>query len=391
MQSFDFFNSVRLLFGTGQLQRLGDCAAQYGRRAMLVTGRSSARETGVLDRAMHRLDEAGVEVTLFDRVMPNPTDEIVEEGGELAREVGADVVIGLGGGSPMDAAKGIAVAATDDRPVSEFLTPPDKAQPTDATLPLICVTTTSGTSSELTPYAVITVRDLTMKSSIGGDHIYPRVAIVDPELTLTCPPSVTANTGADVLAHAMEGYFSTVASPITEVCSERAIGLVGRHLPRAVSAPDDLSAREGMSLANVFAGYTLSNCGATVLHALEHPMSAHYPELPHGAGLAVLMVAYAERYWEEAPHKFGRITQLLGDAPQVAPEHVADGAADAIRSLLERIGLNVGLEDIGVERELLPTIADDAMHYMGGAITKTPVELSREDLIELLEASYSRD
>lgn len=391
MQSFEFFNSVRLLFGTGQFQRLGERAADCGRRAMLVTGRSSARETGLLHRALDLLDDAGVDVTLFDGVMPNPTDEIVEEGGELAREAGIDLVIGLGGGSPMDAAKGIAVAATHDAPVSEFLKPPDKAEPTDATLPLICATTTSGTSSELTPYAVITIKDLTMKSSIGGDHIYPKVAIVDPELTLTCPPSVTANTGADVLAHAMEGYFSTVASPVTEACSERAIGLVGQHLPRAVSAPEDLSAREGMSLANVFAGYTLSNCGATVLHALEHPMSAHYPELPHGAGLAVLMVAYAERYWEEDPYKFGRITQLLGDAPYVAPEHVADGAADALRNLLGRIGLNVGLEDLGVERDLLPTIAADAMHYMEGAITKTPVELSREELIELLEASYSTD
>ncbi len=390
MESFDFYNPVQLHFGAGEMERLGEEAAELGDHAMLVTGQSSARRTGLLDRAVDLLEDAGMAVTVFDRIMPNPLDSVVDEGGRLARDEGVDVIVGLGGGSAMDASKAIAVAATHDGPIAQYLRVEDKLQPTEATLPIVCVTTTSGTSSELTPFAVITVQEMVQKSAIGNPNIYPRVGIVDPELTLTCPASVTANTGADVLAHSIEGYFSTGASPITDTCAERAIELVGRYLPDAVADGDDLAAREGMSLANVFAGYTLSQCGGTVLHALEHPMSAHYPDLAHGGGLAALMIAWAEMFWEEDPTKFGRMAQLLGHDAAAAPEDAAQGASEAIRGLLEKIGLCIGLEDLGVERDRLEVIVDDALRYMRGAIEKTPADISRDDLMELLERSYSR-
>ncbi len=392
MPQFEFHNPVRLLFGAGTIDRLGEEAARYGGRAMLATGRGSARDSGLLDRAVALLDDAGLDVTVFDRIMPNPTDEIVDEGAELAREQNCDVMVAVGGGSSMDAAKAIAVAATHDSPAREFLKPQDRAQPTDATLPLICATTTSGTSSELTPFAVVTTTSETMKSAIRSDYIYPRAAIVDPELTLTCPPSVTANTGADVFAHAMEGYFSTHANPLTDLFAERAMTLVGRHLPRAVDDCSSLDDREGMALANVYAGYVLSNCGASALHALEHPISAHYPEVAHGAGLAAMMVTFVERYWDRDPYRFGRIAHLLGRGiAGAAFEESAEYAADAIQVLLSRIGLDIRLGDLGVERDMLPTIVDDARHYMSTAIEKTPVELSREDLIALLEASFAAE
>jgi alcohol dehydrogenase class IV len=295
MNDFTFFNPVRVLFGSGSFDQIGERAAGIGKHAMLVTGRSAARKSGLLDRATGLLEAAGVDVTVFDRIMPNPTDEIVDEGGEMARREGVDVIVALGGGSSMDAAKGIAIAATHEAPISEFLRVQDKRTPTEATLPIICATTTSGTASEVTPFAVISTVSETMKSAIANDFIYPRVAIIDPELTITCPASVTANTGADVLAHAMEGYFSTAASPLTDLFAERAIYLVGRHLPRAVEACGDLQEREQMSFANLCAGYVLSNCGASVIHALEHPISAHYPEVAHGAGLATMMAKSADQ------------------------------------------------------------------------------------------------
>ncbi|MGD9498373.1 MAG: iron-containing alcohol dehydrogenase [Armatimonadota bacterium] len=391
MTQFTFFNPVRLLFGAGTFEKLGEHAAAHGSRSLLVTGRTSARSSGLLTRAVRLLAAAGLQVTVFDRVMPNPTAAIVDEGAALAREAGCDLIVGVGGGSAMDAAKAIAVCAAHEGPAVEFLRVEDKREPTEATLPIICATTTAGTSSELTRFAVITVEELTQKSSIASDLIFPRVAIVDPELTVSCPPSVTANVGVDVLAHAVEGYFSTVASPVTDACAERAIALVARHLPRAVADGTDLDARTGMALANVFAGYVLSNCGATVLHGLEHPISAHYPQVAHGAGLAVMMVAWAERFWDRDPLKFGRIAKALGRWVPGAPlEQSAEFAADAIRALLSRIGLDLGLADLGVERDKLQVIADDALRYMGGAVEKTPADLSRDDLIELLEASYHR-
>ncbi|MFW6437406.1 MAG: iron-containing alcohol dehydrogenase [Armatimonadota bacterium] len=389
MNTFNFHNPVRLVFGQGTFDQIGERTAEFGSHALLVTGRSAARKSGLLDRAVDSLEAAGVDVTLFEKIMPNPTDEIVLEGADVARNEGVDVVVAVGGGSPMDAAKAIAVAATHDEPLWEFLRPEDRRQATEATLPIICATTTSGTSSELTPFAVITATEQKMKVGIGSDNQYPKVAIIDPEATLTCPESVTANTGADVLAHSMEGYFSTEASPVTDLFAEKAIGLVGRWLPKAVEDCSDLQAREWMSLANVYAGYVLSNCGASVMHALEHPISAHHPEVAHGAGLAVMFVTYARHYWDRDPLKFGRIAHLLGRGVAGAPpEQSAQYAADALQTLLDRIGLNIGLSDLGVTHEEIPTLVDDALHYMGGAVKKTPADLTRDDLIRLMEDSF---
>jgi len=392
MTEFSFFNPVRLFFGAGAFDRLGEHAAAWGARALLVTGRSAARKSGLLDRAVSVLDGAGVAVTLFERIMPNPTAAVVDEGAALAREQGCDVVVAVGGGSAMDAAKAIACCAAEGAPAADFLRLEGKREPSADTLPLICATTTSGTSSELTPFAVVTVEEWTQKSAIRSDHIYPNVAIVDPEVTLTCPPGVTAAVGVDVLAHAIEGYFSTAASPITDACSERAIELVARNLPRAVEDCGDLTARDAMARANVFAGYTLSNAGASVLHALEHPISAYRPEIAHGAGLAAMLVTYAERYFDHDPWRFGRIAKLMGRGVPGAPtEQSAEFAADAIRALLSSVGLDIRLADLGVERDEIETIVDDAMRYMAGAIAKTPGDLTRADLIALLEASFSRD
>ncbi len=392
MTEFTFHNPVRLFFGAGAFDRLGEHAADWGERALLVTGRSAARKTGLLDRAVSLLDDAGLTVALFDRIMPNPTAAVVDEGAALAREQDCDVVVAVGGGSAMDAAKAIACCAADDFPAADFLRVEGKRQPSADTLPLVCATTTSGTSSELTPFAVITVEEWTQKSAIRSDYIYAQVAIVDPEVTVTCPAAVTAAVGVDVLAHAIEGYFSTAASPITDACSERAIELVARNLPRAVRDCDDLEARDAMARANVFAGYTLSNAGASALHALEHPISAYHPEIAHGAGLAAMLVTYAEHYYDHDPWRFGRIAKLMGRGVQGAPtEQSAEFAADAIQALLSQVGLDIRLADLGVERDEIETIVDDAMRYMGAAVSKTPGDLTRDDLIALLEASFSRD
>ena len=389
MDRFEFRNPVRLVFGRGVFDEIGEHAAPLGKRALLVTGRNAARGSGLLDRAVDRLGAAGVEVTLFEKIMPNPTDAIVDEGAALAREEGVDVVVAVGGGSTMDAAKAIAVGATHDGPIAAYLRVEDRLLPTEATLPLICATTTAGTASELTPFAVVSTTAATMKSAIANDNIYPSVAIVDPEVTLTCPENVTANTGADVLAHAMEGYFSTAASPVTDLYAERSIGIVGRWLPRAIRDCEDIVAREWMSLANVYAGYVLSNCGASVMHALEHPMSAHHPEIAHGAGLSVMFVNYAKHYWDRDPLKFGRIAHLLGRGVAGAPpEQSAQYAADALRALLSSIGLDISMSDLGIERAEIPTLVDDALTYMAGAVQKTPADLTRDDLIRLLEDSF---
>lgn len=383
--TFDYHNPVRLMFGVGAFDRLGEAVEPGERHAMLVTGRGAARRLGYLDRALAMLRDRGLDVCVYDEVPPNPSDDVIDAGGELARREGCDLVVGLGGGSAMDAAKAIAVATPHQFPIREFLVPKEdgaKRVPTDATLPIICVTTTAGTSSELTPFAVITAQDCCAKTAIAGPQLFARVGICDPALTYHAPPETTAATGVDVLSHAVEGYISTAANPITDHAAEEAIRLAVQNLPRLADDPGDKQAREGMALGNVFAGITLSNCGATVVHGLEHSVSGHYPDVAHGEGLAALLVAYAASCHQAWPEKFARVSELLGGPPEAA------AAAATLEAFLERVGLNVKLRRLGVEEDKLERLADDALQFMGGAVEKTPGAPDRDLLMRILCESY---
>ena len=239
----------------------------------------------------------------------------------------------------------------------------------------------------MTPFAVISVSETHEKTAIAGPAVYPREAIQDPELTYSAPPEVTAATGVDVLCHSVEGYISTVATPLVDAMAERAIGLVGRSLPAAVADGGNAEARRDMMLADCFAGYVLSQTGGNIMHALEHPMSGHHPDIAHGAGLASLIVGWARMMWERDTAKFAFIARALG-----VTEHddtaAASLAPEALQSLLDTVGLSIGLRDLGIAEDMLTTLVDDALRYMGGAVGKTLGGASRADLHDLLRASY---
>lgn len=339
---FEFRPPERLLFGEGAFARVGKAVAGFGQRALIVTGRRAMQATGRLDQARQLLQEAGVASVVFDEIPPNPTVDVVDRGAQFARSEGVDVVLGLGGGSSMDAAKAIAVAGAHDRPVRDFMvaTEGQPLAPTDATWPVICATSTAGTSSELTPFAVITLPDLFQKSAIRSPYILPRVAIEDPELTYSASPEVTATTGIDVLCHSLESYVSNNATPLTDLMSCEAIRLVGAYLPRVHRDGQDVEGRRQMMLANTFAGYGLACCGATVMHGVEHPVSAYYPEVAHGAGLAAVLRAWARTFWPQMPDRFARVAQLLGaDVSGLSVEDAAAQAETALAGLLATVGL----------------------------------------------------
>ncbi len=379
-----FYNPVRLTLGAGTFAQLGPLTAPYGSHALIVTGREAMQRTGRLDQAQQLLAAAGVQSTVFTGVRPNPTDVSIREAASLCRERGCEVVVGLGGGSPMDAAKGVAVAATHDRDIDDFLLfGPEgkKATPGPQTLPLVCVTTTAGTSSQLTPFAIINAEAACVKTSMAGDAIFPRVAICDPELAYSAPPRVTAATGLDVLCHSVEAYFSRGASPVTDLCVERAVALVAQFLPRAVADGSDPEARRALTEADVFAGYGLSNCGGTIIHAIEHPLSAHYPDLTHGEGLAALLPAYARLFAPRAPERFARLAALLGAAPE------AEQFEPALRQLLQEVGLQLSLRDLGVQEERLEAIVADTLYYNRGTLDRMPVAVGETEVRAMLEAS----
>lgn len=385
--NFEFAAPVRLVFGEGVFTQVGERCAPLGRKALLVTGRSALIESGHVQRAIDLLAAAGLQTELFARVPSNPTADIVDEGAQAARAAGCDLVIGLGGGSAMDAAKAIAACAGLDQPCRSFMQPDAdgrKLAPTAATLPVVCVTSTAGTASELTPFAVITIPESREKSAIRSDYIWARVALADPELTYSLPPEVTAATGVDVLCHAVEAYISAAPTPMTDLMCEEAIRLVGRYLPVVFADGSNTEARRQMTLANCLAGYGLGCCGATVMHALEHPVSGHYPRVAHGAGLAAFVLPWARKLSARVPERFARIGELLsGDAKATAAT-----AEEALGLLLESVGLRVRLRELGVQPEDLAVMASDACRYMGGALQKTPGGITAEDCLELLEAAY---
>jgi alcohol dehydrogenase len=388
MAEFDYRLPPRLIFGRGRFDELGAAVQPHGARALLVTGRRSARASGLIDRALASLRSAGVDAILFEEVIPNPTVQNVLDGASHARQEGCDVVIGLGGGSAMDAAKAIAVAATHSDPFWEFVIAPrgsEKREPTAETLPLVCVPTTAGTASELTPFAVISNPATREKAALFSQRIFARVALSDPELTHSVPPDVTAATGLDVFAHAVESFISNVATPITDAVNREAMRRVGSFLRRAVKDGSDAEAREQMLLANTFAGMALSNTGATIMHALEHPISALFPEVAHGAGLAVQMSTYIRFVTPAAPDKVAEVARLLGeDVDGLSVDEACQRAHDAIDRLVADVGITGGLRELGVTEDAFGQVADDALRYMAGALGKCPRQASRDDLIEFL-------
>jgi len=388
---FEFRAATRLVFGEGTFGQIGQRASQYGSKVLLVTGRTALLQSGHVQRATELLAAAGAAVELFAQIPSNPTADIVDQGAAVARAAQCDLVVGLGGGSAMDAAKAIAVCAGLERPVRDFMVADaegHKVLPDARTLPVICVTSTAGTSSELTPFAVLTLPETNEKSAIRSEFIQPRVAIEDPELTYSAPPLVTATTGIDVLCHALESYVSLKGTPVTDLMSQEAIRLVGQHLPCAFADGSDVLARQQLMLANTFAGYGLACCGATIMHGMEHPVSGYYPEVAHGAGLAAMLRPWARKLWPQMPSHFARVTQLLtGECPSDTDD-AASRAESAIGALLQQVGLDLRLRDLGVDPANLPAMAQDTCRYMAGAVSNTPGDLTCEDVLELLESAY---
>lgn len=389
---FEFTAPTRLVFGPGTFHRLGQEAAPLGQRALLVTGSRALAETGYLDRAADLLRASGVASVVYRGVPPNPTVETVDEGAALARREQCDLVVAIGGGSVMDAGKAMAVVATHNTSARRLLAADadgDKTVPTAATLPVLCVTSTAGTSSELTPFAVITISDTCEKMALRSPYIQPRVSICDPELTYSVPPNVTAATGVDVLCHALEAFVSSSAQPLTDLLALEAIGLVGRYLPRAVKDGQDREARQQMLLANVYAGYGLANCGATVMHAMEHPISGHHPHIAHGAGLAALILPWVRRIGPRLPEKMTAIAVALGGSEAgLAPESPEADTEDALAELLRSIGMDLRLRELGVPGDVLTQLAADTLRYMNVAVAKTPGGLTAADILDLYEDAY---
>lgn len=368
---FTLLAPARSLFGWGRLAELGAEAAMLGTHALVVTGRTAARRSGTLDRALAALAKENVATTTFERVAPDPSLDTVTEGTELARQSACDLVIGIGGGSSMDAAKAIAIMAAQPRPVEHYFA----GKPFDERgLPLVAAPTTSGTGAECTNNSVLTDRRNGIKKSLRGPGMVPAVALVDPELTVSAPRGVTAHSGMDALVQAMECYVTKGAQPVSDVLALRAMSLIYRALPTAVADGRDRAARERMALGSHMAGLAFASAGLGAVHGLAHPIG-HDFGVPHGRVCAVLLPPVLEFNLPACREKFDRMAEAMG---------LSGGEAlpGAMRERLEQLGIAPHFREFGTDDSAIPKILSLCR---SGSMKSNPRPASDEDLTEILK------
>lgn len=388
--SYNFFNPTRVLFGAGELNNLHK-QAMPGKKAMVVISNGkSTRENGTLDRTLEQLHMAGVEIALFDKVEANPLKSTVEAGAKFAKENDCDFIVALGGGSVMDAAKVMAMYALQPGELWDYVAgSTGKMKPlVNPTLPVIAITTTAGTGSEVDQWGVVTNPETNEKIGCGGmDSLFPVLAVVDPELMLTVPPKFTAYQGFDALFHSVEGYISVVSSFMSDMVQLTAIENIGKYLPRAVKNGDDLEAREHVAFANTMSGYSMVVGSCTSEHSMEHAMSAYHQHLPHGAGLIMISKEYYTHFINKhcCDERFVRMAQGLGKADAKEPMDFITALVD----LQKACGVaDLKMSDYGIQKDECMTLAKNARATMGGLFACDPVQMTDEECAAIYEKSY---
>lgn len=385
---FEFHLPTRVLFGSGKFATVGDQVAQLGRRCLLVTGRQDGSIKHFLGRLILYLESEGIEVEHFDGVVPNPTTDVISEGAEMARYFGAEVVLGVGGGSSMDAAKAIAVEATHHGSCWDYLFY-QETQPTEKTLPVVAVSTTSGTGSQVTQVSVVTHTEMRDKSALYHPLLFPRVAIVDPDLMMSVPPYDTACTGFDAFTHAFESVIHVNSSAFIDLMAWQAISLVIEHLPTAIADGGNRAARSALAYADTLAGICIANVGVTLPHGIGMAIGGMYPSIAHGEALALNYPAFMRFTQASAVESFARLGRVLN--PELRAEDDATAASrscDEMDLFLRKIGLWMGLEDKGVPEEELDDLARQCMVLPD--YQNNPRVASEQEMLTLIQDCYRR-
>jgi alcohol dehydrogenase len=379
---YSYFMPTVNLMGIGAVAEVGKQAKILGGSKALVVTDKPLRAAGIVDKVVRYLDEAGIPYVIYDGVQPNPTVGNVEEGIALYKKEGCDLIIAIGGGSPIDCAKGIGLVITNGGSIKDYEGLDKSAKPMP---PFIAVNTTAGTASEMTRFTIITDTDRHVKMAIVDWHVTPNVSINDPELMVSMPVALTAATGMDALTHAVEAYVSTIATPLTDSAALKAIELIGRYLRPAVANGGNLEAREQMAYAEFLAGMAFNNASLGYVHAMAHQLGGFY-DLPHGVCNAILL-PHVERFNLIAcPERFVDIAVALGEKVEgLSTMEAADKALAAIQRLSSDIGIPSGLKELGVKEEDLPILAENAMKDACGLTN--PRRATKEEIIAIFKAA----
>lgn len=364
--------------GAGCLADAVSSMKDFGFHKALIVTDSILNQLGVVEKVSKLLTEAGISSVVYDGTAPNPTVENVEAGLALLKEHQCDCVISLGGGSPHDCAKGIALVASNGGKIADYEGVDRSVKPQ---LPLISINTTAGTASEMTRFCIITDTARHIKMAIVDKNVTPLLSVNDSELMIGMPKGLTAATGMDALTHAVEAYVSIAANPITDACALKAVTMISGSLRKVVDNGGDATARENMAYAQFLAGMAFNNASLGYVHAMAHQLGGFY-NLPHGVCNAVLLPHVQAYNIQAAAGRLKDIAQAMGvDVSAMSDEQGAKACIEEIRKMAKDVGIPAGLKELGVKEEDFKTLAENALKD-ACAITN-PVQGSESDVIEL--------
>ncbi len=370
---FEHLTPTRIVFGSGSIERAGGLARELGDHALVVCGRKAMRSHGILDRLIGLLRADGLAVSVYDGVSPDPKSVEVDGAVAFVRRRTCDLLVGLGGGSAMDAAKAASVAFGYDS-VAEIIG--RTLPPTPDSLPVLAIPTTAGSGAEVTRGAIVTDVERGLKSGVRGEGLFPRIALVDPDLTATMPPRVAAETAFDALSHAIETYVARRATPISETLSEAAARLLGGDLPALALGQVDADRRARLSYAALLGGLNVATASTCLPHRLQQAMgSIDRISLSHARGLAALYPAWLKRAYPYSAAKFDRIGRLLGD--------------DSILSATERILAELELSASSAEIELSKGDVEMCLEAVSGNVGNDPIDDVQPSLMRAIYEDLS--
>jgi len=394
MQNFTFYNPTKIIFGPGEIARVGREVKQLGEKALIVTGKRSSSAHGIVNRVTDYLEKEGIGALVYDKIEPNPRTTTIDAAGELARNNKCDFILGVGGGSPMDAAKAIAVAAATGNPIWDYVPHGQPLpKPIRTALPLAEIPTLAATGSEFNCGAVVSNWETHEKAPLINPLLFPKFSIIDPELTVTVPKDYTIDGGIDIISHVIEGFFTgDDNTPVQDRFSLSIVRTVMDFLPKAIANPGDIDARSQLSWCSAVALSGMVNNGrggAFPLHAMEHALSGHY-DISHGRGLALLLPRLMEYTYEARPSKYAMMaTELFGETADGKSElDLARAAIIGITDFLKSVERFIRMPDVGISTDVhFEQMAEDTIriYSRNQEFLDNPKPLYKKDIVRIFD------
>ena len=346
---------------------------EWGKKALIVTGKNFALKSGIVDKVQSLLKEESVNTEKFCDVESDPCVETIDKGAKICRDLKCDCVIGIGGGSAIDAAKAIAIMAKNTGSIRDYFGEDKFA---NDPLPIIAVPTTAGTGSEVAKYSVIVDWSIPNKKTISSDKILPKISILDPTLTVSLPIDLTVFTGMDVFSHALEGYLSTGANIFSDVLARESISLIAENLPLVVKNPQDLKLREKMLFAAMLAGMVINKTGTIIIHGMAYPLALKY-KLQHGQANMLLLAPAVEYLREHYGEKLEALNKKLGS-----------NVVELIKKTIKETNVKSSLREVGIKKEDIPALAQAAVSSCDRAMKRMKVQVGEQDFRKIYEKAY---